>query len=110
MLRALRLPVERHGTSADAQSAFQKSILISALRCIITYVFLPFIAPTIGFFADIGPGVGIVVALAALTSITFSMRRFFGSRHPHRWTYAGLGGMMSLFLAFLLVRDISALL
>lgn len=106
MLRLLRLPLQRQGTDADAQTAFQKSILISALRCVITYVFLPFIAPTIGVVANIGPAVGIVVALAAMISITFSMRRFWSSRHPHRWTYTALGGTMFIFVTYLLARDI----
>lgn len=110
MLRLLRLPTSQEGTSQDAQSSFQKSILISALRCLITYIFLPFIAPTIGFVSGIGPVVGVIVALAAMVSITFSMRRFFSSRHPHRWTYTALGGTMFVFLVYLLARDLIELL
>lgn len=109
MLRLLRLPQTRQGTSAQAQTAFQKSIVVSALRCIVTYIFLPFVAPWIGLFRDGGPLLGIVISVVAMISITFSMRRFWGSRHPHRWTYAVLGGTMSIFLSFLLVRDILSL-
>ncbi len=110
MLRFLRLPLEREGTSAEAQSAFQKSILISSIRCTLTYVFFPFIAPTIGFFANFSSVVGIIVSMIAIMSISFSMRRFWGSRHPHRWTYTVLGGLMFCFLLYLLVRDLSGLL
>ncbi len=110
MLRLLRLPTEQSGTTAGAQSAFQKSILISSIRCTLTYVFLPFIAPAIGLFANIGPAIGVVVSVIAMISIGLSMRRFWGSRHPQRWTYTILGGLMFCFLVYLLIRDISGLL
>ncbi len=109
MLKLLRLPVERSGTDADAQSAFQRSIIVSSVRCLLTYIFLPFVAPTISFFATIGPALGIVVSIVAIASIIISMRRFWRVRHGQRWAYTILGGLMFCFIIFLLVRDIAAL-
>lgn len=109
MLRLLRLPIERSGTDADARSAFQRSIVVSSIRCLLTYIFLPFVAPTITFFATIGPVLGIVVSIVAIVSITISMRRFWRVRHAQRWAYTVLGGLMFCFIVFLLARDIAAL-
>ena len=89
-----------------AQSAFQTSILVSSVRCLLTYVILPFVAPLVGVAASIGEPLGIAVALIAMVSITFSMRRFFGSDHPKRWQYAVVAGVMFCFLIYLLVNDV----
>ncbi len=90
----------------SAQSAFQTSMLVSSIRCTLTYVILPFIAPLIGVAASIGEPLGIAVALIAMVSITFSMRRFFGSDHPKRWQYAAVASVMFCFLIYLLVNDV----
>ncbi len=109
MLTILRLPEEAGGTDDEARSAFQKSIFVSAVRCLITYIFLPFIAPFWGLAASIGEPLGIVVALVAMVSIVVSMRRFWRTRHGQRWAYTILGGVMMCFLIFLLATDISNL-
>ncbi|MFT7598239.1 MAG: hypothetical protein ACI8TP_001160 [Acidimicrobiales bacterium] len=106
MLRVLRLPEDTGGTEAEARSAFQTSIALSGLRCLITYLILPFVAPTIGFFAAIGRPLGIFVNLVAMISIVMSMRRFWRVRHAQRWAYTCLGGLMMCFLVFLLARDL----
>lgn len=112
MLRVLRLPLapEPSATGQDkAQSAFQTSIVISGLRCLLTYIVLPFIAPFVGLAASINAPLGIFVALVAMVSIIASMRRFFGSRHRRRWAYATLGGLMFGFLIVTLIIDINSL-
>lgn len=109
MLRLLRLPADVQGTDAEARSAFQQSIVISSIRCLLTYIILPFVAPTIGVIASIGPVLGIIVSLVAMVSITISMRRFWRVRHAQRWAYTTLGGLMFAFLVFLIIRDVIAL-
>ena len=106
MLRVLRLPEDTGGTEADARSAFQTSIVLSSIRCLITYIILPFVAPTIGFFATIGRPLGIFVNVVAIIAIITSMRRFWRVRHPQRWAYTTLGGLMMCFLIYLLARDL----
>ena len=46
MRRLLRLPEERTATAAQARSAFQKSLVISAARCIFMYILFPFVLPS----------------------------------------------------------------
>jgi hypothetical protein len=108
MLRMLRLDHQVSGTQAQAQSAFQKSIMVSSVRCLLTYVFFPFVAPALGMAASVGRPLGMAIAVVAMVSITFSMRRFFGSRHPKRWYYAVLGGTVFVFLVVSFFVDLFA--
>ena len=113
MRRLLGLPPEiapvGPTTEAEARSAFQTSVVISGLRCLLTYIVLPFIAPFVGLAASINAPLGIVVALVAMVSIVASMRRFFSVLHRRRWAYATLGGLMFAFLIVTLVIDITNL-
>ena len=110
MRRLLRLSDTVKVTEEQARSAFQTSVFISSIRCTLSYVVLPFIAPLIGLSAAVGAPLGIAISLVAMVSITFSMRRFFGSDHPKRWWYAVLGGSMFCFVTFMLIRDVASLL
>ena len=76
----------RQETTADAGSAeraFSRSVLISGVRCSLTYVLIPFIFPLVGFGAGVGPVIGIPVGLAAIVANIVSIRRFH--RADHRW-------------------------
>ena len=112
MFAVLRLPTDASAVAASrsaAQAAFQKSIVISGARCLLTYIFLPFIAPFIGIAARIGAPLGIAVALIAMVSIIISLRRFFGSMHPKRWAYGSLAGLMFAFLIVTIIIDVGQL-
>ncbi len=112
MFSLLRLPKESSAVAqsrAAAQDAFQKSIVISGTRCLLTYIVLPFIAPFVGIAARVGAPLGITVALVAMVSIVISLRRFFGSMHPKRWAYGSLAGLMFAFLIVTIVIDIGQL-
>ena len=49
MRRLLVLPVDgEQATAAEAQKAFQTSILVATVRCLLMYIVLPFVLPAIG--------------------------------------------------------------
>ncbi|CAN5617985.1 hypothetical protein BH24ACT5_BH24ACT5_08750 [soil metagenome] len=111
MRRLLRLPVDgRAGTAADAQRAFQTSMMVAAVRCVLMYLVFPFVLPAVGIARGIGPAVGLAVNTAAMVCIILSMRRFFRADHPKRWWYAALGGTVFSFLVYLAVVDLVDLL
>ena len=105
MFRLLRLPEDATSTQAEAQSAFQTSIVISSVRCLLTYIVLPFVVPIFAFLGSVARPIEIVASIAAMVSITMSMRRFWRARHPKRWHYGVLGGLMFCFVTYLLVWD-----
>jgi len=110
MRRLLRLPEEAPpATAADAQRAFQTSIAVAAVRCVLMYLIFPFVLPAIGVAQGVGPVIGLVVNAVAMVCIAMSMRRFWRADHPKRWWYGALGGTVFVFVVVLAVRDAIAL-
>jgi len=109
MRRILRLPEGTTATAAEARSAFQKSLFISMTRCLLMYVFFPFVLPLIGVAKGVGPVIGLVIGLLAIVSITFSIRRFWRANHSKRWHYTIFGTVIIGFLIVLAVQDLSTI-
>lgn len=70
---------------ARAQRVFSVSVMISAVRCTLTYVVLPWLAPAVGLASGVGPAIGIPVGTVAIAANVASIRRFHRARHPWRW-------------------------
>jgi len=87
-----------------ADRAFNGSLLLSGLRCIIRYVVLPFVLPLLGFTLQVSLNIGIAIDLIALVALLFSLRQIWQARHPRRWSYLTLALVVvfaiGVFLAF----------
>ena len=111
MRRLLRLPIDGpKATAADAQKAFQTSIMVASVRCLLMYVVFPFVLPAVGLASGVGPWIGLPISFAAIIAITISIRRFWRADHSKRWHYTVLGTMVIGFLVFLVINDIADLL
>jgi hypothetical protein len=112
MMRSLLRIHERPAglTSGDAYSAFQKSMLLSAVRCTLPYVVFPFVLPTVGLATGVGPVIGIVIGVFAMVCDVFSIRRFFAVDHRWRWHFTIVALSVISLLWVLLIRDIAHLL
>jgi hypothetical protein len=109
--RVLRIRERPPGvTAASAYGAFQRSMLISAVRCTLTYVVFPFVAPAVGFAAGVGPVLGVLIGSFAMVCDTFTIRRFFAVDHKWRWPVSTVAFCVICLLAVLLVQDVSHLL
>jgi hypothetical protein len=106
MRRLLRVDHAAPATAAQARSAFATSVAVSAVRCLLTYIVLPFVLPFIGLAAGVGSAIGAVIALIAIACIVSSMRRFWRAEHRARWGYTAFGAAMMLFLLGLMVNDL----
>lgn len=107
MMRAiLRVElVEKHDDS-DAQRAFQTSLVISGVRCIITYLLVPIVIPAVSVAGILVAPLSIALCVFAAISGTISLRRFWRSNHRGRWMYTGFMFFVYLVLAFAVVTDI----
>lgn len=104
--RLLRVPEHPEGlTDAAAYSAFQRSMVISGIRCTLTYLVFPIILPLLGLAAGVGPLVGIVIGTVAIVCDVFSIRRFFAVDHKWRWWFSGIALSVVVLLFVLLVED-----
>lgn len=107
MRRMLRLPVDGPKASAnEARKAFQTSLMVATVRCLLMYIVFPFVLPAIGVASGVGPWIGLPISLAAIVAITMSIRRFWRADHSKRWHYTVFGGLVICFLAVLVVRDV----
>ena len=110
MRRVLRLPVDGPaGTAEGARKAFQTSIMVATVRCLLMYIVFPFVLPAIGLASDVGPAIGLAISAAAIVCIVMSMRRFWRADHPMRWWYGALGGTVLCLLVALVVIDLTTL-
>jgi hypothetical protein len=93
-----------------ATRAFSVSMLISATRCVLTYVVFPWVLPAAGVAGGVGPGVGLVVGVVALASNGLSIRRFWAADHRWKWPITAINvGVIALVSTFV-VGDVAALL
>lgn len=100
---------DAHRQEAAAEKAFSTSILISATRCLLTYVVLPFVAPLVGIAKDVGPGFGIAIGVVAIGSNVLTIRRFHRAQHRWRWAYTAIAVTVIAMLLVLMARDIADL-
>lgn len=106
MRSLLRLPEGRTSTAAEARSAFQKSLAVTACRCMMMYIVLPFVLPVVGIASGASPAIGLMIGILAIVSIIYSIRRFWRADHSKRWHYTAFGGVIIAFLIYLSVKDI----
>jgi hypothetical protein len=107
MRRVLRLPLNAPAGTADgARQAFQTSMMVAAVRCVLMYLVFPFVLPAVGVAGGIGPALGLAVNTAAVVCIVMSLRRFFRADHSKRWHYAAIAGAVLVLLGYLAVVDI----
>jgi hypothetical protein len=90
----------------SAERAFSKSIIVSAVRCTLAYVLIPFAFPLIGLGAGVGPWIGIPVGVAALIANVVSIRRFQRSQHQWRWPMTVINVAIIGLVTVLLIADL----
>lgn len=97
------------GVNEQAARVFSTSILISAVRCLLTYVLFPWVMPLLGLAGNVGPVVGITIGLVAIGFNIASIRRFWVTEHRMRGLIAVINGSVIVLLLILIARDLGDL-
>ena len=97
-------------TSEPAERVFSKSVVISGIRCLLTYIVFPFVAPLVGIASSTGAVIGVLIGLVAIVFNVLSIRRFFASNHPYRWWASAMNAAVIVLLLVLFVVDSQTLL
>ncbi len=105
VLRVDGCPVD----TQQARSTFSRSMVVSGIRCALTYVILPFVAPLLGFATGVGPWIGLPLGVVAIAFNVLSIRRFFAADHPRRWFFAALSVSVIGLIVILIVQDLLAI-
>jgi len=93
-------------SEASVHRIFNISILLSATRCLLSYVVLPILLPFFGAASGIGPILGIPIAVVALTFDVMGIRRFWAANHRYRWAMTALYATVMAMVTALLVGDL----
>lgn len=102
-------PRSGSSSSRGAHRAFRISVMISAVRCLITYVLVPILVPILSLSGWVAAPVGMALCVLAVVNGVVSVRRFWRSDHPKRWMYTAFIGVVFVILAIALVSDLSRL-
>lgn len=105
--KLLRIRERPTGVSPrQAVNAFRRSMIISTIRCTLTYLVFPFVLPALGLVTDTGVVISIVIGALAMTCDIFSIRRFFAADHKWRWHFSTVAFAVICLLGVLLVKDV----
>ena len=107
MRRLLRIPSERAAVDeSETHRIFSTSILLSAFRCLLSYVVFPFVLPVIGLASSVGPVIAIPIGVLALVFDCLGIRRFWMADHHQRWAFTALYAVVGSMVLSLLITDI----
>lgn len=99
-----------HDSPEKAQRAFSLSMVISAIRCTLAYVVLPFVTPFLGLAPGVGPGLGMGIGVVAIGANVYSLRRFWQLGHRLRRPITVVHVAVIAFLLVLIALDVRELL
>jgi hypothetical protein len=112
-IAAASRPVAVRPADVDANAAvtkaFSTSVLVSAVRCLLTYILFPWVLPLLGWASGVGPAIGLVVGVVAIGFNVASIRRFMASGHRYRYWISALNVAVIGLLVVLIVRDVADL-
>lgn len=86
------------------------SLMLSAVRCLLSYVFIPLALPLAGWLAPIAAPLSLVLTLAAMVMAVVSLRRVWLADWSKRWAYTVFAGIVLVVLTGLVVLDVRAIL
>jgi hypothetical protein len=108
MCRLLRIPDGAAPIDeSETHRIFSLSILLSATRCLLSYIFLPILLPAIGVARGVGPAIGIPIGLLALVFDYLGMRRFWLADHHRKWAFSALYAVVGTLVAALVIVDVA---
>lgn len=95
--------------SSEAHRAFRISVVVSAVRCIVTYVLVPVLVPLLSLSGWVAAPIGLALCAYAVVNGVVSLKRFWGTDHPKRWMYTAFMAVVFVVLGFALVADLTRL-
>ena len=109
MRRLLGVTVPDGAESTEAHKAFRISVVISGIRCLITYLVVPVVVPLMSLAGWVAAPIGIALCVYAVVNGIVSLKRFWRSDHAQRWVYTGFMAIVFIVLGIALVSDLSRL-
>ncbi|HKZ20040.1 MAG TPA: hypothetical protein VJQ57_08010 [Acidimicrobiia bacterium] len=92
-----------------ARQATTRAIVVSGIRCTVTYLLIPLLAPFVGFLNTFGPPISIALCLIAIGMGISGVRRFWLADHPSRWSYTAFIAVVIVLLLVAIGLDIASI-
>jgi hypothetical protein len=85
------------------------AIVVSGIRCIITYLLIPILAPVVGLTEAASAPFTITLSVVAIVMGVSGVRRFWIADHRARWAYTIFIAVIVLLLAIGIVIDLASI-
>jgi O-antigen/teichoic acid export membrane protein len=82
------------------------AIVVSGIRCIITYLLIPILAPIVGLSGAASAPLTIALSVLAIYMGISGVRRFWIADHRARWAYTTFIGVVVVLLLIGIVVDV----
>jgi hypothetical protein len=92
-----------------ARRSTTAAIVVSGIRCIITYLLIPVLAPIIGLSQAASTPLVIALSVLAIVMGISGVRRFWIADHRLRWAYTAFIGVVIVLLVVGIGFDVAAL-
>jgi uncharacterized membrane protein YozB (DUF420 family) len=83
--------------------------VVSGIRCTITYLLIPILAPFVGLLNMLGAPISITLSSFAIVMGIGGVRRFWIADHRARWSYTTFIGVIFVLLSVAIVVDVSTI-
>ena len=84
-------------------------MVISGIRCVLTYLVFPLLLPVLGVTGGVGPGVGLAIGTVAVGFNIWSILRFWRTDHRFKWIVIPINVGVIVLLLILVGFDIADL-
>ena len=108
--RVVRYALLVHDKEPRALVSLQGSLVITAIRCVLTYAIIPAMAPVVSWFGVVARPVSLALSLLAVGLAVHSLRRVWLADWPHRWPYTAFIVVVLAALGGVIAWDLRALL
>ncbi len=88
----------------------QGSLVLSCIRCILTYVVIPIAVPLVSWAEVVATPLSLVLSILATGMAVRSLRRVWQADWHHRWAYTAFIAVVVVLLGIGIVFDVRALL
>lgn len=92
-----------------ARRSTTAAIVVSGIRCIITYLLIPVLAPVIGISDAASAPVTIALSVLAIVMGVTGVRRFWMADHRARWAYTIFIAVIVALLSVGIVLDLASM-
>ena len=105
----------RVGDAVDKSAIFgarrstTTAIVLSGIRCTITYLLIPVLAPFLGLLETLDAPISIVLSSFAIVMGIRGVRRFWIADHRARWSYTAFIGIVIVMLSVAIAFDVATL-